>query len=367
MNPIDNTLGIYIHVPFCKSKCPYCNFYSVAPGCTEEYISSVCSEVRKWGKKTNKIVDTIYLGGGTPSLINSEYICKIIDCIKQEFKVLNPEITMELNPADYSCVDFEKLSFYGLNRVSVGAQSLNDNELKNLGRRHNVQDVLKTCAEIKKAKIENISMDLMLGSSLQTLATIDDFFDFCVENNIPHISTYLLKIEKNTKFYSLLPQLNLPDDDQSADIYEYVCKSLKENGYIHYEISNFAKSGFESKHNLKYWDLRDYLGIGPSAHSLLNGIRFYYPNDLKEFIKSPKNISEGVFEAQKEYIMLKMRLADGINFDEYKKIFGSQIPRKVIDVAKIYSNSGLVKCDVNKISLTDKGMLLSNAIISEMI
>ena len=365
---VNDTLGVYIHVPFCKSKCPYCDFYSVTDiSLIDSYVNSICSQINYWGKKTKKDVDTIYFGGGTPSLIGTEKILKILSFIKNNFNVKKTaEITLEVNPGDCFFIDFEKLKSEGVNRISLGAQSLNDSQLKILGRRHGVEDIIKSVDIIKSAKIENISLDLILGAPEQTDEDIKTFADFCKDSKIPHVSAYILKVEKGTPYYFNKEKLNFYSDDNLADIYLYACKLLSESGYNHYEISNFAKSGFESKHNLKYWKLNEYLGIGPAAHSLIDGKRFYYEKDLKKFISDPKVKKEENFEAEKEFVMLALRTKWGIKNGEYKAFFGKDIPKKYFKKTKKFESFGLVTTAEDEIKLTEKGFLLSNYIISEI-
>ncbi len=363
----NQNLGIYIHVPFCMSKCPYCDFYSVAPKNVENYVYAVCREIKKWGSNSKNIVDTIYFGGGTPSLLKSDMIGKIIEYIYENFEVLNPEITMEINPADYIFLDFEKLKKFGLNRVSVGAQSVSDLELKSLGRRHEKNDILMTLNSLQKACIDNISLDLMLGIPHQTEESIKNFVNLCFENNVKHISAYLLKIEKGTRFYLNRDRLNLPNDDRSAELYEYAVKILEKMGYHQYEISNFSVPNFESRHNLKYWNLEEYIGIGPSAHSLFEGKRFYCKSSLNDFIESCDMTKEGEFEPEIEYIMLRMRLTEGLNSEKFKKKFGKNIPKIYFERAEKYSRAGFLKCDETGIRLTKKGFLLSNRVIGEIL
>ncbi len=363
----NNTSGIYIHVPFCKSKCHYCDFYSVNPAQIEKYVQKVCFELERWGGSLRKTVDTIYFGGGTPSLLKCCSICEILNSVKNNFKVLDAEVTIEVNPADYKLIDFEKLKFYGVNRVSVGAQSINDDELKILGRRHDSEDIFSTLENIKVSGMKNISCDAMIGIPKQTQKSIGEFLKFCKENNIPHVSSYLLKIEKGTLFYKNQEILGLPSEDECSEFYAYVCDVLKKYGYNHYEISNFARFGFESKHNLKYWNLDEYLGIGPSAHCLINNKRFYYPNNLNEFLLNPEILNEGNFEPEKEYAMLKLRLLGGIKNKEYKEYFDKCIPEIYFKRAQKYVELGLVDCKKSYLKLTEKGFLLSNYIISDIL
>ena len=245
-------------------------------------------------------------------------------------------------------------------------QSSNKAELKSLGRIHTTDDVINTINLIREAKIENISLDVMMGIPRQTKDSLKETLDFCIKNNVNHISSYILKLEKNTVFYKRQEQLNLPSDDETADLYKFAVDYLAKHKYNQYEISNFSKMGFESKHNLKYWNLEDYLGIGPAAHSFIDKKRFYYNNSIEEF-KNNIIISDGIGGNQEEYIMLQLRLKKGLIFSEYEKAFGQKISKDFINKAEKFANMGLVKLDDNSVSLTTDGFLVSNLIISEMI
>lgn len=362
-----NSLGIYVHVPFCRAKCPYCDFYSITDkSFVKDYISAVCRELELWSAKVDKLVDTIYFGGGTPSVLSADDIVRILNVIRNNFRLSNPEITIEINPADAKFLDFEKLKFFGLNRVSVGAQSINSSQLKVLGRRHGVDDIKKSIGLVKSRGINNISLDIILGVPEQKNKDIADFVNFCVDNDIPHISAYMLKIEQGTPYYFNKEGLKFWDDDALADFYDYACELLKNSGYIHYEISNFAKYGFESKHNLKYWELDNYLSIGPSAHSLMNGRRFFYEKNLKKFINSAR-IEYEKTDLEKEFIMLGIRTKWGIERDKFKEKFGYDLPKKYFERAQKFEKYGLVKCSESGIRINESGFLISNAIISEII
>lgn len=364
---MQKSLGIYIHVPFCEKKCPYCSFYSVK--CNEEmqqkYTEKVCAEIQKWSKNLKRRVSTVYFGGGTPSLIGAEKIIKILDAVNKNFEISNPEITLEVNPADYSSVDFEKLAFSGINRVSVGAQALEDKSLKILGRRHSVNDIIKTYESIKLAKIDNISFDMIIGFPEQSIDDIKNFLNFYKENRLSHLSAYLLKVEPGTPYFE--SNLEFISDDICSDFYIFISNEMKKMGYEHYEISNFSLPGRRSRHNLKYWNLEDYLGIGPSAHSLIDGKRFYYENDINNFILNPKILDEGIGGTLEEYAMLRLRISDGLVNKEYQKKFGTSIPEEYFKKAKKFENLELVKINENNICLTPKGFLLSNKIISDLI
>lgn len=343
--------GIYIHVPFCLSKCGYCDFYSFSPKENEMdlYVNKIISELNRWSSILCCSADTLYLGGGTPSLLKAERLNKIIETAIKNFKI-NGEITVEANPKDE--LDFENLK---ANRLSLGLQSCNDKELVALNRRHTAKDALNTILKAKKY-FKNISLDIMLGIPYQTKESLKESLDFCIELNIPHISTYMLKIEKNTPFYkSALPFLN---DEKTAELYLFTCEYLRANGYERYEISNFAKPTFESKHNMKYWLGADYLGLGPAAHSRIGNKRFYYNNDFYEYINKPKEIYEGAAGDTEEDIMLSLRTNLGYNFKNYPKIKNT-----AIRLAK----NGLIDYNNDCIKLTDKGALLENSIIAELI
>jgi len=332
-----------------------------------KYIKRVCQEITHWGRILNRCVDSIYFGGGTPSLIGSDNILKILNSIKEHFDLKYPEVTVEVNPGDYSILDFEKLSLNGVNRISVGVQSLEEHELKVLGRRHSLRDVYITLENIKRAGINNISVDFILGVPDQTLKSLDKALDFCSKNKLSHVSAYLLKIEEGTSLFKNIKQYNFLSDDACSDLYMYFSEKMKSLGYNHYEISNFASPGFESRHNCKYWNLEEYLGLGPSAHSMIEKKRFYYPNSLEDFNFNKGYILEGCSRAEEEYAMLRLRLSEGIKNEDYKLKFNKDIPEEYFKRAKAYEGLGLIKCSKNGISLTEKGFLLSNSMIGKIL
>lgn len=339
--------GLYFHIPFCRSKCPYCDFYSVKyeKELAEKYTNRLIEEIKKY----NGSFDTIYFGGGTPSIIEPELLGKIITASKNQFEISeNAEITVECNPSKNLERDFEKYAQYGINRVSIGMQSARNEERFALGRSAGQTEVMKAVNDAKKAGITNISLDVMLGTPKQTLDSLDETFEFIYKTNVTHISAYMLKIEEGTKFFELKDRLALPDEDATAEMYLKTVDELKRQGFNQYEISNFSKPGFESKHNLKYWLLEDYLGIGASAHSMWRGKRFYYDSNFNL-------IDDGNGGSDEEKIMLGLRLTEGINKALVKK-----------DHEK-FVKMGLMTDKGEKISLTPNGMLVSNLIISELI
>ncbi len=354
-------LGLYLHIPFCNGKCAYCDFYSAFTNAelTDSYVTALIREIKQWGGKINRPIDTIYLGGGTPSLLN-ERLVPLIRAVYENFNVLdNAEITLEVNPADNIFEILSNAKEAGINRISIGAQSGNDTELSVLGRRHTVADTKNAVRIARKLGFSNISLDLMLGLPDSSCDTLKNSLDFITSLAPEHISTYILKIEEKTKFYKQKETLNLPDDDKVSDQYLFMCDYLENKGFCHYEISNFCKENFESKHNLKYWKCEEYLGLGPSAHSYLFGKRFYYPRDLKAFIKGITPTPDGEGGDLSEQIMLALRLKDGIKTEK--------LPTAAVKKCELFAKNGLGILENGSFSLTNSGMLLSNTIITEIL
>lgn len=355
--------GLYIHIPFCLSKCPYCDFYSVTfDGDTaKRYKDAVIRNLRYYLSQNSELrFDTIYCGGGTPILLWRE-ICEIMDEI-QPYIADNAEVTIEANPC---CTDENalcSLKQHNVNRISFGLQSGNDNELKALGRRHNSEvgaDAVKTAY---KAGFENISGDIMLGVPLQTKKSLTETIDYMTTLPLTHISAYLLKIEPGTPFAK--KELTLPDDDGYADIYLETVSRLSDKGYNQYEISNFSKPGMESRHNLKYWRCEEYLGIGPAAHSYFNGERFAVGRDLRAFIESdvqPAVITERECGDYEEWAMLKLRLSEGLDFKTANERFGIT-KEDILNKCRLIPDK-LYTADDKTIRLTPEGFLVSNAVI----
>ena len=339
--------GLYFHIPFCRSKCPYCDFYSVKydKSQSEKYVDRLIDEIKKY----NGSFDTIYFGGGTPSILEPELIGKIISASKSQFDIeKNVEITVECNPSKNLERDFEKYAEYGVNRISLGMQSARNEERFALGRVAGKSEVAKAIGDAKKSGITNISLDVMLGTPKQTFNTLDETFEFIDKMNVTHISAYMLKIEEGTKFFELKDRLDLADEDIVAQMYLKTVDSLKSLGFNQYEISNFSKIGYESRHNLKYWELNEYLGIGATAHSLWGGKRFFYDKNFSI-------IDDGIGGTEEERIMLGLRLNKGIDKSLIKKDFSQFI------------KMGLIEDLGKKIALTPDGMLVSNTIINELI
>lgn len=365
---INNNLGFYIHIPFCKKKCNYCDFYSIVPNddIKKRYIESLSKEIKKWGERTARPIDTLYIGGGTPSLLSESELTAIFSAVKNNFNLLDTaEITVEVNPGDNLFEFLTCAAKLGVNRVSIGVQSFCDNELCALGRRHNAQDAKNAVDIARKAGINNISADIMIGLPNSTEESLHKSIDGILSLNTEHISAYILKVEKGTPFD--LMKISIPDDDEVSSQYLQLCGALKEAGFEHYEISNFAKKGCESQHNNRYWKQQEYIGIGPAAHSFFEGERFYYDRDINSFIDSPQTISDGKGGDEAEFIMLSLRLSRGLIFEEFEEKFKNSLDKTIIKKAENLSKSGLCTVDQNRISLSDTGMLVSNAIIFNLL
>jgi len=361
-------IGVYIHIPFCRRKCPYCDFYSV--GYSDEkadrYTEKVCSAVRYFSESIGRNADTLYFGGGTPGIIGAERLCRMVGEVRENFGFSeNVEITVEVNP-EKEDIDFEKMRKNGINRISIGLQSADDRELKILGRLHNVRQAEQCIERAKNAGFENISLDLMTATPLQTMESLERSIEFCAEKEVQHISAYILKIEQGTPYYPMREKLGICGEEEQAEMYLLTVEKLKEYGYGQYEISNFCRRGFESRHNLKYWHDEEYIGIGASAHSFVNGERFYFARSFEDFYDL-KTVSDGTGGSEEEFIMLALRLSEGLQEKRFQERFGKSIPEIYRKNAVRFAKHGFLAIDSDGIRLTPKGFLLSNYIISEIL
>lgn len=332
----------------------------------DDYTACVLKSMESWQDKLNVKADTLYFGGGTPSLIGGKNIALIVRRAKALFGV-DGEITVECNPSAIEEGFFETVSKAGVNRISLGMQSAVDSERRKLGRTADKDCILNCIKEARNSGIENITLDVMLGVPDQTIESLKETVSFCLESGVPHISAYMLKLEEGTYYYNNAEKLNLPDEDLTADMYSFLSEQLTANGFEHYEISNFAKPGYEGKHNLKYWNCEEYLGIGPSAHSFIGGKRFYYPRDIDSFRLGNAPEADGDGGDEEEYIMLRLRLAEGLIFSSYYEKYQKNLPERIIEKARFFEKQGLMKVTNTSIAFTREGFLLSNTIISELI
>ncbi len=369
--------GLYVHIPFCKSKCRYCDFNSFA-NCEEHiapYFSALISEAQAWANTENgRKFDTLYLGGGTPSYIDPHLLGKTIDILLSTFDFAsNSEITVECNPGTIDFEGFKILKESGANRLSIGLQSADNEMLKLLGRIHNLEDFERCFAAARRAGFDNISLDLMYGLPEMTIETWKHSLKSAISFEPEHISTYALKIEEGTPFSKM--DLNLPDDDLCADMYEKSVEVLSKYGYNRYEISNFAKPGCESRHNLKYWQLSDYLGLGAGAYSLLNNKRFSNFCNLNDYIASIQSTGIAVCESEdisdfgqmSEFVFLGLRCIRGISLSEFKSKFGRDITEVFGEEIEKYCRLGFMVKDNDRLFFSDKGFFVSSTILADFV
>ena len=363
----------YINVPYCETRCLYCLFYIKPYRNKEEskaFADTLIKELQLWSDKPvqkGEPVHAVYFGGGTPSVLGADRLCDILDFIKFNFNIQNnAEITVEVNPDSAKTIDFEKMYACGFNRISMGMQTAVEDELRLLGRIHSIDDAKTSVERAKSAGFNNISLDLMMGIPNQTIESLEKSISFCAECKVTHISSYILKIEENTPFYKVQNKLKLANDDMQAEMYLKAVEMLDSLGYKQYEISNFAKQGYESRHNTNYWRCGEYIGIGPSAHSFFDGKRFFYSRSMDDF-NNNKLSFEGTGGDEEEFIMLSLRLKSGLNYSEFEEKFGYTLTSYIIKKAKEYEKYGYTNVTDKSISFTPKGFLVSNSIISELI
>ena len=354
----------YIHIPFCKSKCNYCSFTSFTDdSLMTPYVYSLLKEIET--NYENESLKTLYIGGGTPSILPLNLLEKII----KKFRFSdNPEITIEANPCEITEDYLNSLYNLGINRLSIGIQTFNDDILKIIGRRHNSKQALTALKLIKNSKIKNFSADLIYGLPSQTEEIFKTDLKTLLEFLPNHISLYGLKIEESCYFFKNPPK-NLPDDDFQADLYLYAVKELEQNGYEHYEISNFSKSGYSSRHNLNYWNNGSYYGFGVSAHGYSDGIRYNNTSELQKYIDSPTMHEYGkelnTEEKLQEEIFLGFRKREGISVSAINEKFSIDFENKYSKPLEKYSESGFIEKINGRYKLTLNGVLLSNIILSD--
>ncbi len=366
-------IGLYLHIPFCKSKCPYCDFYSFSGKDIEkdQYTSvlreRILTSISTLQSNDKCKANTLYIGGGTPSVLGAKNLTTLVNACNSGFLTDDAEITVECNPHRLDEDFFKVLQDSGVNRISLGLQSAIDSERRILGRLSDRNQVENAVKMAQKVGFSNITLDVMLGVPNQTEKSLNETLDFCVSLGVPHISAYMLKLEENTHFYKNQHKYDFPDDDLTADLYLQMCETLENQGVMQYEISNFAKSGFESRHNLKYWHCEEYLGLGPSAHSFLDGKRFYFDRDFNAFINGNFPIQDDFGGDFTEYAMLNLRLVEGLNEDKVFERFGHSIPKEIYAKSKIFIQNGYMTKTENGIALSRKGFLMSNTILSEIL
>lgn len=362
-----STLGIYIHVPFCGRKCDYCDFYSVnwSSSAAVDYTAAVLRNIRHYSDN-GRTVDTVYFGGGTPSLLTAKQLDSIISETRRCFALdSNAEITLEANPCTLNAEKLKELRSIGVNRLSVGVQSMIDSELKTLGRLHTAERAEQAVLEAAEAGFENISCDLMIALPDQNMEAMRYSAEKLAALPIQHISAYILKTENGTPFDCGEIRDRLPDEDSTAELYLAMVELLEKRGFTQYEVSNFAKTGFESRHNCRYWKCMDYLGIGPAAHSCYEGKRFAVERDIAAFIADDVQQVTVTDESPcgfEEFSMLRLRLKEGLLLDDVGE-HREDILRKLPPLIK----EGYAESDGERIWLTPKGFLMSNSVIEYLV
>lgn len=369
-------LGLYVHIPFCKSKCLYCDFCSFPrpkADLMEAYAKALIKDIEEKSRSCSDCtVDTVFFGGGTPTVLPKGLLLRILDVILRCYDVSSDaEITAECNPTTESLDLFRSMRTSGFNRLSIGMQSIHKEELKKLGRTHSFADFERTLEDARAAGFSNLSADVMFGIPEQTEESFLRTLEALTSLSPDHISAYGLMVEEGTPFHRMEKTLRLPDEDQVEKMYFEGIKFLAERGFGQYEISNFAKAGYESRHNLKYWNCNEYLGFGVAAHSDFCGVRFGNSRDLAAYIEG-KDVTEErqkiSFEERKnEYVMLRMRLAEGIVAKEFEARFGESFFEGFGKRLKRYEQGGFVRVSPEGISFTPRGMYVSNAILSEVL
>lgn len=377
-------LGIYIHIPFCLSRCNYCDFYSSVKSDTNEldkYVSALCDNIEKAGADISEryVVDTVFIGGGTPSVMRGEHFLRISNAIHKAFNCNILECTSEGNPKTLTEELMLEMKQSGVNRLSIGVQTVNDSILSILGRCSKLADI-KKCLELGVNIFDNVSCDVMVGLPFQTEKDVLDCLNFILPYGVEHISCYNLQLEEGTKLFRDVQngKYSLPTEDEAVRLYDLAYGKLKANDFIRYEVSNFAKVGKESRHNMRYWKCEDYIGFGASASSCLNGIRFSVKGDINDYVSNAKfanysNFTPSIMfenlekltdeDMLAEKIMLGFRTARGIDASELKVLFGIDFFEKFSSV--IAKNRNYLLINGDNINIKEEYMYVMNSIISD--
>ena len=375
---MEKRVGIYVHIPFCASKCAYCNFYSLAGAdkLIPAFHSAVMRHIKEYSPQLDGyLIDTVYFGGGTPSYYGASRLIAIFNTLKKCGHVLlDAEVTAEVNPGSITREELVKLRRAGFNRLSIGVQCSDDKALKSLGRAHTFSDAEETVLDARQAGFDNISVDVIYGLPSQDKDSWAETIARATALKAEHISCYGLKIEEGTQLYIFKDSPFLPDDDVQADMYLYAVETLARFGYRQYEISNFARRGFESKHNIKYWLGDDYIGFGPGAHSYIDRCRYSFIEDVEKYIERV-NLGQVVveyreemsdFENAGEYLMLRLRTMYGISEEEYYNIYRLKMDY-ILELLMKYETNGWAMNKDGRWRFTPKGFVLSNTLIGEIL
>ena len=397
-------LGLYVHIPFCVKKCDYCDFPSFpGRGDTEQeaYVKALCREIARYGQDgcgerggselrreenggagqigesqeayiSRYSVDTIFLGGGTPSLLRPSLICDILDSLGQVFSIeAEAEITIEANPGTLGPDKLKAYRSMGINRLSMGVQSLDDGILQGLGRIHSREEVLENYGQARRAGFENINLDLMFGIPDQGLGQWEATLDEALSLSPEHLSFYSLQIEEGTPFYHRFAsgRLSQPSQELDRKMYHRALSRLEEEGYLHYEISNAARKGFACRHNMKYWTMEDYLGLGLSAHSYIRGVRFFNSSDMKEYaaLSGPADIHKNDRrDSVSDYLFTGMRLVRGMDLDDFHYRYGESVFQMFPGPLERFQAQGLLEIQDRHLRFTRRGLDFTNTVLREL-
>ncbi len=376
-------LGLYVHIPFCRSKCDYCDFCSIVPNSNsvvEHYTDALILQMEDYSARLRPyLIDTVYIGGGTPTSLDEKRLTRIIENIYRNFKIAKKaEFTIEANPATCDLKSLRRLRKLGVNRLSMGLQSVHDNELRALGRIHTFADLRETYEAARTAGFDNVSLDLMYGIPEQTEKSFAETLSAVTALEPDHISMYALKIEDGTPFAHRKDSLVLPDEDTQFSMYMNGVEYLASRGFERYEISNFARGGRYSKHNLKYWHCEEYFGLGAAAHSFLEGERISTTRNIRDFIDALEIVNNDIKVIDSkvtvkgealadDYVMLAMRLSEGVNAADFKAKFGIDFNEKYGVLLDDYVDEGFVEKDEKGYRFTSTGMFVSNYILSDVL
>ncbi len=364
--------GLYIHIPFCVRKCEYCDFVSF-PGMERErdaYISALISEMELYRGES---LDTVFIGGGTPTALTAEQLSRLLLAVHDNFDIASgAEITVEANPGTVTDEKISALLAGGVDRVSVGVQSFNDNELKAIGRIHDAETAKETVEKLYAAGFENISLDLMASLPYQTMDSFKHSLEAAVALPIKHISVYSLIIEEGTPIERKYKDgvYKLPDEDTDRELYHFTAEFLRRRGFERYEISNYAMPGYESRHNLKYWTYAEYLGIGLAAHSYLDGMRRYNTSDIKKYLSGSFGEDETILtddDKRGEYMMLGLRKTEGVSAAAFKKLFGIGLYDSYKAAIDKFTRAGALEFSDGFLRLTERGLDIANTVMCEFI
>ena len=367
--------GLYVHIPFCVRKCNYCDFCSFklsAVDWRDKYIDRLCDEIGSY-KGQNIGIDSLFFGGGTPSLLTPTEFLRIVETIKESFRILpGAEFTVEANP---KTLDGEKLAAFvkaGVNRLSIGLQSIHENELKILGRIHTFEDFLASYKLAREYGIDNVNIDLMYGIPEQTIDSFEETLRTVLSLSPEHISLYGLILEEGTPLFEKRDEIVFPPEDSECDMYYLAAKRLSDAGYSHYEISNYARADRQCRHNLKYWRSEEYIGVGLSAYSYFDGRRFGNFAHVEEYLNQAVEQYSHTEPLDKdsvayEYVMLRLRLSEGFSLAEYKKLFGKDFLLGREALINRLTDGGYMEIRDDRLSLTERGLYVSNSILTELI